>query len=67
MYVLVHFNEIGVKAMVDMGATHSCLASTVGARLNMRVEPHANVIIPLNGINQWVDVIVRAVPIQIGA
>ena len=53
--------------MVDMGATHSCLASSVAARLDLRVESYANVIIPLNGIDQWVDGIVWAILIHIGA
>ena len=55
MYVFIHLNEIGVKAMIDTGATHSCLASSVAAKLNIRIEPHASVIIPLNGMDQWVD------------
>ena len=51
MYVFVHLKGIGVRAMIDMGATHSCLASLVAAKLNMRIKPHASVIIPLNAIN----------------
>ena len=67
MYVFVHLNKIGVRAMIDMGATHSCLASLVAAKLNMRIKPHASVIIPLNAMNQRVYGVIRVVPIQIGA
>ena len=49
--MFVYLNEIGVKAMIDTGATHSCLVTLVVAKLNMRIEPHASVIIPLNGTN----------------
>ena len=49
MYVFVHLNGISVKGMVDMGATHICLATSMAANLNLRIEPHASVIIPLNG------------------
>ena len=65
MYVLVHLNGICVKAMIDTGAAHSFLARSVAAKLNMRIKLHASVIIPLNGMDQWVDGVIRAVPIQI--
>ena len=42
--MFVHLNGIGAKAMVDMGATHSCLASSVATIMNLRVEPHISVI-----------------------
>ena len=33
MYVFVHLNRIGVKEMVDMGVTHSCLTRSMAARI----------------------------------
>ena len=65
MYVFVHLNGIGVKPMVDMGATHSFLARLVATKLNLRIEPHASVIIPLNGTDQQVDGVICVVPIHI--
>ena len=65
--MFVHLNGIGVEAMVDMGATHNCLASSVTTRLDLRVESYANVTIPLNAADQWVDGIVWAILIHIGA
>ena len=67
MYVLVHVNNIGVKAMVDTSVTHSFLASKLAARLNMRVEAHASVIITLKGKEQQVNDIAKAIPLQMGA
>ena len=49
--------------MAGTGATQSCLASTVAPKLNLRVEPHANVIIILNGVDNRVDDIVKVVSI----
>ena len=37
MYVFVHLNRIGVKAMVDTCATHSCLVSSVATKLNLKI------------------------------
>ena len=67
MYVFVHLNGIGVKGMIDTGVTRSCLASSVAAKLNLRIELHANVIIPLNGMDQRVDGLIQVVLIQMRA
>lgn len=41
IYVPIWVNGIGMKAMIDMGATYNCLASKEVARLGLNVEKNA--------------------------
>ena len=55
-----------MRAMVDTGATECCLSSNIAAAAGLTVEPYASVVIPLNGKDQRVDVMARAVPFRMG-
>ena len=49
MYMVVQVNGIGVKALVDAGAAHTCVASNVAATLGLTIEAYDNVVMSLNG------------------
>ena len=66
MFILVRVNGIGMKALIDTGATHSCLASNVAARSGLVIEAHDNVVTSLNGRDHWVDRIIIFVSLTIG-
>ena len=48
MYIVVQVNGIGVKALVDTGAMHTCVASSVAATLGLTIEPYNNMVKSLN-------------------
>ena len=49
MYMVVQVNGIGVKALVDMGAMHTCVVSSVAATLGLTIEAYDSVVKSLNG------------------
>ena len=49
MYVAIQVNGIGVKALVDTGVTHTCVASSVAAALRLTIEAYDSVVTSLNG------------------
>ena len=49
MFVGVQMNGMGVKAVVDTGATHGCLASNVVAISGLKIEACDNIMASLNG------------------
>ena len=66
MYMVVQVNGIGVKALVDTGATQSCVESDVAASLGLEFEAYDNVVTSLNGRDHWVDDIIRSCPMEMG-
>ena len=66
MFVAVEMNGIGMKAVVDTRAMHSFLASNVVAKLGLKIEAHDIVVTSLNGGDDWVDSIIRFVPLTMG-
>ena len=64
MYVVVQVNGIGVKALVDTGSTHTCVASNVAASLGLEIEAYDSVVTSLNGRDHWVDGIIRSCPME---
>ena len=50
---------------MDIGATESCLSSSVAVAVGLTLEPYASVVIPLNGEYHRVDGMARAVPFRI--
>ena len=66
MYVDVQVNGIGVKALVDTGATHTCVASSVAATLGLTIEAYDSLVTFLNGTNHWVEGIIRFCPLKMG-
>ena len=49
MYMVVQVNGIWVKALVDTGATHTCVASSVAATLGLTIKTYDSVVKSLNG------------------
>ena len=49
MYVAIQVNKIGVKALIDTGATHICVASSVVATFGLTIEAYDSVATSLNG------------------
>ena len=66
MYVAVQVNGMGVKALVDTGATHTCVASDVASSLGLEIKAYDSVVTPLNGRDHWVDNIIRSCPMEMG-
>ena len=62
MYVAVQLNRIGVKALVNIGAMHTCVAATLG----LTIEAYDNLVTSLNGRDHWVEGIIRFYPLEIG-
>ena len=58
-------NGIGVKVLVDMGARHNYVASSVAASLGLKIEASDNVT-SLNGRDHWVEGIIRTCPMEMG-
>ena len=58
--------EICVKALVDTGATHTCVASNATASLGLEIEAYDSMVTSLNGRDHWVDGIIRSCPIEMG-
>ena len=66
MYVVVQVNGIGVKVLVDMGATHTCVASSVAATLGLTIKAYDSIVTSLNGRDHWVEGIIRFCPFEMG-
>ena len=64
MYVVVQVNGIGVKALVDTGATYTCVASSVDTNLGLIMDAYDNVVTSLNGRDYWVESIIRFCPLE---
>ena len=48
MFVVVQVNGIGVKALIDTRATHSCLESNVVVKSGLTVEAYDSIVTSLN-------------------
>ena len=66
IFVAVQVNGIGVKAFVDTGATHTCVASDVASNLGLEIEAYDSVVTSLNGRDHWVDDIIKSCPMEMG-
>ena len=66
MYMDVQVNGIGVKALVDTGANHTCVASNVAASLGLKIEASDSVVMSLNGRDHWVKGIIRSCAMEMG-
>ena len=55
-----------MKALVDTGATHTYVASSVDATLGLTIEAYDNVVTSLNGRDHWVEDIIRFYPMEMG-
>ena len=68
MYMTIQVNGIGVKALVDIGAVHTCgcVASSVAATLGLTIEAYDSMVMSLNGRDHWVEDIIRFCPMEIG-
>ena len=64
MYVVVQVNGTRVNALVDTGATHTCVASSVAATLGLTIEAYDNVVTSLNDRDHWVEGIIRFYPLE---
>ena len=62
MFVVVQVNGIGVKALVDTGATHNYMASSVATTMGLTIEAYDNIVTSLNGRDHWVEGIIRFNP-----
>ena len=62
----VQVNEIGTKALVDMGTTHTCVVRDVAACLGLEIEAYDSLVTSLNGRDHWVDGIIRSCPMEMG-
>ena len=51
MFMAVQVNGIRVKALVDMRAMHSCVASNVTTNLGLTIEAYDSIVTSLNGRN----------------
>ena len=66
MYMAVQVNGIGMKALVDIGATHTCVANSVAATLGLTIEAHDSMVTSLNGRDHWVEDIIRFCSMEMG-
>ena len=55
-----------MKALVDTGATHTCMASSVVATLGLTIEAYDSVVKSLNGRDHCVKGIIRSCPMEMG-
>ena len=55
-----------MKALVDTGVTHTCVASSVHATLGLTIEAYDNVVTSLNGRDHWVEGIIKSCPLEMG-
>ena len=55
-----------MKVLVDTGATHTCVVSSVAATLGLTVEPYNSVVKSLNDKDDWVEGIIKFCPIKMG-
>ena len=55
-----------MKALVDTGATHTYVVSSVAATLGLTIEAYDNVVTSLNGRDHWVEDIIRFYPMEMG-
>ena len=66
MYTAIQVNGIGVKALVDTGAMHTCVASSVAATLGLTIEAYDSMVTSLNGMDHWVEGIIRLCLMEMG-
>ena len=66
MYMAIQVNEIRVNALVNTGATHTCVASSVVAAFRLTIEAYDSVVSSLNGRDHWVEDIIRFYPLEMG-
>ena len=66
MFMVVQVNKIWVKALVDKGATHSCVPSNVDATLGLKNEAYDSIVTSFNGRDHWVEGIIRFCPLEMG-
>ena len=66
MYMVIQVNGIGVKALVDTGATHTCVASNVTATLGLTIKAYDSVVTSLNVRDHWVEGIIKFCPMEMG-
>ena len=64
MYMAVQVNGIRVKALVDTGATHTSVASSVATNLGLTIKAYDSVVTSLNGRDHWVEGIIRSCPME---
>ena len=64
MFVVVQENGIGVKALVDIGLTHTCVASNVVANSGLTIEAYDNIVTSFNDRDHWVEGIIRFNPLK---
>ena len=62
MYMAVQVNGIGVKVLVDTGATHTCVVATLG----LKIEAYDSVATSLNGRDYWVEGIIILCSMEMG-
>ena len=51
-----------MKALVDTGATHTCVATTLG----LTIKAYDSMVMSLNGRDHWVEGIIRFCPMEMG-
>ena len=66
MNMVVQVNGIGVKVLVDTGAKHTYVESSVAATLGLTIEAYDSVVTSLNGRDHWVEGIIRFCPMEMG-
>ena len=59
-------NGIGVKALVDTRATHTCMESNVTTTFGLTVEAYDNVMTSLNGRDHWGEGIIKVCLFEMG-
>ena len=59
-------NGIWVKALVDKGATHTCVANSVAGSLGLTIKAYNSVVTSLNSKDHWVEGIIRSCPMEMG-
>ena len=55
-----------MKELVDTGATHTCVASSVATTLGLTIKAYDSVVMSLNGRDHWVEGIIRFCPMEMG-
>ena len=66
MYMVAQVNGIRVKALVDTGATHTYVASSVAASLGLTIKAYDSMVTSLNGRDHWVEGIIRSYLMEMG-
>ena len=55
-----------MKALVDTGAMHTCVASSVAATLGLTIKAYDCVVMSWNGRDHWVEGIIRLCLMEMG-